>query len=315
MKPEPLLVNESIGVGLITCNSVSKFQQSAHLITDCIDFFVVVNDGKPYPEDVYPKNAVLIQHSENKGVAVSKNDALKFLMRNNCTHLFLIEDDVLIKNPLVFEAYIKAFKVSGLRHLNYALQGPHNRVQDNPSILKPLNPFKIALNQIYKLFFRSKLFHPKLRRISHEERHLLNENGPPDPRIVIPYSENVEIALYRHCVGAFSYYHRSVIEEVGYMDENFYNAWEHVEHTYQIAKKGLTSPFWWFADLANSENYIDNISECVKKSTIANSSSWSMNVAHGENYFKSKEGITFSEIPAPDKKAVLSILNQIQLNK
>ena len=91
-----------IGVGIITYNRPEYYQKVFNSIPkDKIDFLVVVNDG----EFVYvdPKDANTVIHNKNQlGVAVSKNKALKELIDLGCEHLFLIEDDILIKNANVF---------------------------------------------------------------------------------------------------------------------------------------------------------------------------------------------------------------------
>ncbi len=98
------------------------------------------------------------------------------------------------------------------------------------------------------------------------------------------------ICVYPDCVGAFSYYHKDVIEEVGYIDENFINAWEHVEHTYRIAQAGLTTPFWYFADHPFSERFIKEIEGSIEKSSIRPRSDWSKNINEGQKYWIKKHG-------------------------
>lgn len=71
--------------------------------------------------------------------------------------------------------------------------------------------------------------------------------------------------FHYECVGSFVYYHRSVIEEVGYMDENFHNAWEHVVHSLMIARSRggefMPNGGWrrW-PDICYSRNFISEIS-------------------------------------------------------
>lgn len=275
-------MNNKIGVGLITCNKQDRFKQSAPLIPN-VDEFVVVNDGLPYPNDIYPKNAHVIQHGRNMCVGISKNDAMRYLMQKGCRHIFLVEDDILIQKPDVFEAYIHAAENSGIWHLNYALQGPANRKQVAQG----------AMNV--------------------EERGKLLQNSEPNPRAKIDY-DGIEIALYPNCVGAFSYFLSSVIKAVGYHDEQFKNAFEHVEHTYRIIKAGLHPPFWWFADLGNSQNYIDNIPGCIENSTISHTPEWIQNFQKAMAYNKFKHGFTPQETPDTPSEKVLNILEELKKN-
>ena len=80
-----------IGLGIVTCNREDFYVNCLnHVPIDIVDVLVTVNDGAEYNT----KSDNFIQHETNKGVGISKNDALKFLLEKECTHLFLIEDDI-----------------------------------------------------------------------------------------------------------------------------------------------------------------------------------------------------------------------------
>ena len=116
-----------IGLGLVTYKAEHRILQSAITVPEWIENFVIVNDGTPYNPESYPKQAHIIQHEVNECVGNSKSDAINYLISKGCEHIFIMEDDVLIKDDSVFERYIKASEVSGIKHLSYALQGPANR--------------------------------------------------------------------------------------------------------------------------------------------------------------------------------------------
>jgi len=120
-------MSNKIGVGIVTYNSPERLKQTAFTVPN-VDKFVIVNDGTGhlYPSDVYPKNAEIIKHDKNYSVGCAKNTALRALLQAGCTHLFIMEDDIMIKNPQVFEAYIKAANKSGLHALMYGCHGPAN---------------------------------------------------------------------------------------------------------------------------------------------------------------------------------------------
>ena len=69
------------------------------------------------------------------------------------------------------------------------------------------------------------------------------------------------VQYYKNIVGAWCVYTRKSIETVGYMDENFYNAWEHVEHTLRIILADLMpgSGAWNFPDAKNSIDWVEQI--------------------------------------------------------
>jgi len=61
--------------------------------------------------------------------------------------------------------------------------------------------------------------------------------GIPLVKAIVPYKHMgtpIDLTFSTWCVGAFSMYTRHSLETVGLMDETFYNAVEHCEHTYRI---------------------------------------------------------------------------------
>jgi len=181
--------------------------------------------------------------------------------------LFLVEDDMLIKNPDVFNQYIKTAQESGIWHLNFGYHGPANK-----------------------------------------------RNGVKSPRQIVEYGNGVEVALNPNCVGSFSYYLRGVIKHVGYMDERFKNAWEHVEHTHKIIKAGLHPPFWWFADVANSDEYINELACSEVNSTIRKDEGWTKNMREGMAWYRHKHGAGPTETPDTSPDEVMKILESIEAN-
>ena len=115
-------MNEKIGVGITTYNSENYFQQLYNSLSGChIDELVVVNGGKEYSKKY---DCEWIQHKKNQYVSVCRNDCINFLMNRGCEHIFIIEDDMLIKNKNIFEKYINASKVSGLKYFTFVSTSP-----------------------------------------------------------------------------------------------------------------------------------------------------------------------------------------------
>lgn len=258
-----------IGVGIVTYNAPERLKQSAFTIPD-VDSFVIVNDGThdKYSSDCYPKHAEVIKHNKNLGVGCAKNTALRYLLQEGCDHLFIIEDDILIKDEKVFETYLKASEKSGLYHLSFALHGPANKTPE----------------------------------------------GVKAPRQVIDYGDGAEIAFYPNSVGAFCYYLKGVIKNVGYMDEIYKNAWEHVDHSYKIVKAGLLPAYWWWADIANSDKYLKEIACSQVSTVIERSDEWKKNFQLGAEYFKHLHGYYPTKIPDTSPEEVLKKLNFIKEN-
>ena len=172
---------------------------------------------------------------ENKGVANNKNIAMKYLMEDcGCDWIFLMEDDILMKDKHTCIKYVGYALAHDLQHLNFGLHGVMNIEQGS-----------------------------------------FNYEG---------------VWCYPNIVGAFSLYSKEVIEVVGYMDENFVNAWEHVEHTYRCTTVGYTTPFWQFADLPNSHELLVEILGSINHSSIRPRDDWQKNIEQGKEYWIRKHG-------------------------
>ena len=66
-------------------------------------------------------------YKENGGVASAKNIAFELMLRMNCVHLFIIEDDILLVNNCTCQEYINYANICDVPHLNFALHGELNK--------------------------------------------------------------------------------------------------------------------------------------------------------------------------------------------
>lgn len=106
-----------IGVGIVTYNSEDYYKALYESLPfDRLDVLVTVNGGDRY-KGVYKGN--WIQHSENVYPSVCRNDCINFLLQRNCEHIFIIEDDMILKSPDIFDTYIQASKESGLKYFSF----------------------------------------------------------------------------------------------------------------------------------------------------------------------------------------------------
>lgn len=273
---------DSIGVGMVSYNAEDRIRQSAFTIPSWIKNFVIVNDGTPYSEDSYPEHAHVIQHETNKCVGAAKNTAIEYLLATDCEHIFLIEDDILIKDEKVFEEYIKHSIVTGIKHLNFGLHGPANKKDS------------VAFTDLA------------------DRKDTKNE---PNPRKIMKYEDGVEIAFYPNSVGAFSYYQREVLENIGGFNKAYINAWEHVEHTFQAINAHYHPSFWYFADINRSWEYLTDIPNSIENSTIARSDTWQQNNHNGLKWFRKTYGLTPMEIPLATNEFVDKQLTFLYLNR
>lgn len=114
--------------------------------------------------------------------------------------------------------------------------------------------------------------------------------GNVDKRLAV--RENV-YEVFPACVGAWCYYSRAAIEKVGYMDENFINAWEHVEHTHRIAKENMCPPFGHYMDVYDSTQYLMEIPGSIEDSSIRTDTRWQQRILNGLYYWRKKDPIAF----------------------
>lgn len=234
-------MNTKIGVGIITCDRpdyLKKLVKSLDGIS--INELIIINDGEKQLDG--DKIKVHNNTPSKQGVGNAKNQALKYL--KDCDYIFLLEDDIVIKDTTVFQKYIQASKLSGIQHFNFAFHGTDNYL---PS-------------------------------------------GQPAIRLKLDYSPEVSICLYPNVYGAFSMYTKKCIEEVGLMDEFYYNAMEHVDHTASIIKAGMHPQFRWFADIADSDKYIKEIDKAHSGSEIRRDQKWIENFHKAADYFAKKFG-------------------------
>lgn len=261
-----------IGVGIVTCNRPAFFLKCFKSIPKDVDL-VVVNDGSNF-EDwqklLKDRPFDYIHNEQNMGVGKSKNILLRKLLDKGCTDIFLVEDDIIIKNPAVFQEYIKAKEITGIQHFNFGYHGPANK--DGVS------------------------------------------GGPPKPRYVIDYGD-VKIAFNMHSVGAFCYYSKEVLDKAGLIDEEYTNAFEHVDHDYRIYKAGMGAPYWHFPDLANSTEFLDEIQCSEASSSIRPRADWRENIEKGVEIFKRKHGYLPAwqgAVPDMDLKKVQRVLKDVK---
>jgi GT2 family glycosyltransferase len=275
---------EKIGVGIITCERpdyLNNLLNSIDKKAAGIDRIVVIDDGTKKTVYSHPKVDVVKHTNGRIGVGKGKNMAIRDLFDKGCDYIFIIEDDMLIKDQTVFEQYIDAYKASGIHHFNYGPGSPFNRKQT-------------------------------IKDFDLHNRHLLTQDTEPNPKLILDY-KTCKVALYEHTVAMFSFFTKEVIEKVGYIDEQFYNAWEHVDHTYCIIKAGYHPPFWWFADLANSHELLTEAPGAIDNSSIANETEqWKKNVYGGRELYLKKHGHYPNQPPYVSKEEVINFIKTIK---
>ncbi|MDB4430216.1 hypothetical protein N9273_00185 [bacterium] len=134
--------------------------------------------------------------------------------------------------------------------------------------------------------------------------------GKPKPRLVIDYG-NFELALNRHCVGAVTFYTRKSLEDVGLHDEGYINAFEHVDHSYMLSKSDYSTPYWWWSDIKNSIDFVEEQQCSEDSSAIRPRSDWQSNIKDAFGHFINKHGVSPVQVPDTDISDLVKILKRI----
>lgn len=258
-----------IGVGILTYNRPDYYAEVySHLPFCRFDKLVVVNDGDEYyvpsprtgqfDQTRYP----VIYGETQKGIAWAKNQALKNLIERGCTHIFLIEDDVLIKDENVFDVYIRHAQTFGIHHLNFL------KVAGNEKTLK----------YTYKA-----------------------PNG-------------CALGFYHNPQGAFGYFNANIIKKLGYFNDHYMNAFEHIDFEYNLSKNQVAPPFWYFADVLDSEKYLTTIEGSDENSTITNKYQYKENWEKSATHFVKKHGHFTNQIPDVGIKVLEKSLQFLETN-
>lgn len=256
--------NDKIGVGIVTYNSEDYYKSLYNSIKDIkIDCLVTVNGGNPYTNK-YTEH--WIQHDTNKYPAACRNDAITFLLQNGCTHLFIIEDDMIIKRKDVFERYVQTSQVSGLKYFSFV-----STSWDSGT--------------------------PKQRT----------------PRLVVEYSKDISVSFYKNMCNEFTYHHRSCFDKVGLYDTQFRDPFD-IDMAYRESQQDYASPFWWFADITDSDMYIENNPVAVSRLQGARSDgSREQRIQEQWGLFVKKHRLMVNQIADRSKEDVIKKLKQIKL--
>lgn len=274
---------EKIGIGIITCNRQEYLQNLLTSISSCtFEELVIVNDGDNLKKITLNIPHTQIKNKTNLGVGRSKNKAMQYLLDRDCDYIFIIEDDTIILDSLIFERYIQASKKTGIQHFNFGPGTPFNRKQI-------ISNFDL------------------------HNRHLLDNNSQPNPKITIDYSNNIKIDLYEHVAGIFSFFTKEILQKVGLHDDRFFNAWEHVDHTLRIINEKGHPPFWWFADIHDSIKYLSIPTDSIDRSTTSNNKEeWLKNINAGREIYRNKHGFYPNMCKHTSKEDMINTLKEIK---
>jgi hypothetical protein len=122
------------------------------------------------------------------------------------------------------------------------------------------------------------------------------------------------IGVYHNPQGAFSFLHSNIIKKLGYFDENYINAFEHIDLEYNLAKNKVAPPFWYFPDVLNSDKLLTTIEGSNENSTITDKEKYRENWDKSAEYFVKKHGFFTNKIQEIDKNILSTFLIQLENN-
>lgn len=268
---------EKIGLGIVTYNREEYFSKTFKTVPyHKLDAVVVVNDGTPYNEHTYGRNLDLTGKSKNYNL-IQHATNLGVSKAKNSALKFLLD--------------------SGCDHIF---------LMEDDIFINNENVFEAYIKASKDT---------KIQHLNYALHGFANktQDNVAQPKCIIDIHDT-KIALYHNCVGAFSYYSRKCLETVGLIDENFYNAFDHVDHTYQIIKSGMHPDFWWFADIVNSDQYLSDIPWSKEKSTISGNPNHNLVMKDALQYFEEKNGVGIFYIENKPVNKVAETLKAIYKN-
>jgi hypothetical protein len=93
------------------------------------------------------------------------------------------------------------------------------------------------------------------------------ESGTPGsrtPRLTVEYSKDVSVSFYKNMCNEFTYHHRTAFEYTGLYDTQFRDPFD-IDLAYRESQTDYAAPFWWFADVTNSDKLIENNPTAVSR--------------------------------------------------
>lgn len=103
------------------------------------------------------------------------------------------------------------------------------------------------------------------------------------------------VEFYPHSIGAWTMFSRECLETVGLFDENFHNAWEHVEHELRLIAAGFmpeAAPHY-FPDATGSRLWLSELPSAIEESAIRPRGDWQSSIVNGLRYWRESKPETF----------------------
>jgi hypothetical protein len=147
--------SNKIGIAIITCEREDFFSNLIESIDPDVGTIYVINSGTTKYENV-PDYCEVHNFSKAKKtpVGVAKDMALRMMYQAGHEFLFVLEDDIIIKDNNVFDAYVTAHLETGISHFNFHGHGlPDNGNHESRNDIEYENGVSVSFfNEILGAF-------------------------------------------------------------------------------------------------------------------------------------------------------------------
>jgi GT2 family glycosyltransferase len=144
------------------------------------------------------------------------------------------------------------------------------------------------------------------------QKENLDSNFKPVLKRIIDY-KNCKLVLTHNILGAFTFYTREALQTIGLHHYLFNKGHgDHPQLTFRAWKHGFTTPFWWFADIYNSWEMIENQSNMGDDSLVRNQKNMRENFNEACSIFKYLHGVSMLEVPHTSEKEVIELLKKLK---
>jgi hypothetical protein len=136
------------------------------------------------------------------------------------------------------------------------------------------------------------------------------QKGERTPKAVVEYPDNTRIKFNYNMCNEFTYKTKNLIQNVGLYDEDFRYLFD-VDYAYRVSQY-THNPFWYFSDLLESDNLIDNNSEATSRLDAGGQRSSNLEPEH--NKFYNKHGMYIGNIPSLNQNVLIDKLKDLRNN-
>ena len=133
-------------IGIVTCNRPEFCQTLIDSLPSLENVFVENTGDVPYIN----KDVKIHQFQTKTPVVFGKNALFRrILAETDAKYIFILEDDIVLRDPLVFEKYIETSQKTGIQHMNFGFSQRENLDEEGRPLYKKIvdypNGAKIVL--------------------------------------------------------------------------------------------------------------------------------------------------------------------------